>query len=97
MKEKVLITGGAGFIGFHLIKRLISEGIEVIAIDNLNSYYSVELKNARLENLYKLKGIFKFHLGDIEDYNFLKEIFLKIRTKNCSQSCRTSRCKIFNR
>ena len=81
MKEKVLITGGAGFIGFHLIKRLISQGIEVIAIDNLNSYYSVELKNARLENLYKLKGIFKFHLGDIEDYNFLKEIFEKYEPK----------------
>ena len=81
MKEKVLITGGAGFIGFHLIKRLISEGVEVIAIDNLNSYYSVELKNARLENLYKLKGIFKFHLGDIEDYNFLKEIFEKYEPK----------------
>ena len=44
MKEKVLVTGGAGFIGFHLVKRLINDGIEVIAIDNLNSYYSVELK-----------------------------------------------------
>ena len=63
MKEKVLITGGAGFIGFHLIKRLINDGIEVIAIDNLNSYYSVELKHARLDELYKLKGNFKFCSG----------------------------------
>ena len=60
MKKKVLITGGAGFIGFHLIKRLIGEGVEVIAIDNLNSYYSVELKNARLEELYKLKEFLNF-------------------------------------
>ena len=77
MKEKVLVTGGAGFIGFHLIKRLINDGIEVVAIDNLNSYYSVELKNARLHELYKLNGIFKFHSGDIEDYNFLEDIFEK--------------------
>ena len=81
MKERVLITVAQGFIGFHLIKRLISQGIEVIAIDNLNSYYSVELKNARLENLYKLKGIFNFHLGDIEDYNFLKEILKNTNQK----------------
>ena len=81
MKEKVLITGGAGFIGFHLIKRLINDGIEVIAIDNLNSYYSVELKHARLDELYKLKGNFKFCSGDIEDYDFLKKIFEKYKPK----------------
>ena len=81
MKEKVLITGGAGFIGFHLIKRLINDGIEVVAIDNLNSYYSVKLKNARLEELYKLEGNFRFHSGDIEDYNFLEEIFQKYQPK----------------
>jgi len=81
MKEKVLITGGAGFIGFHLIKRLIIDGIEVVAIDNLNSYYNVKLKHDRLDELNKLKGNFKFYSGDIEDYNFLKKIFEKYQPK----------------
>lgn len=48
---KVLITGAAGFIGYHLSRRLIKEGLEVIGLDNLNDYYSVELKHKRLELL----------------------------------------------
>jgi UDP-glucuronate 4-epimerase len=46
--EKVLITGTAGFIGFHLAKRLLAEGFEVVGIDNINSYYDINLKYARL-------------------------------------------------
>ena len=49
MRETVFITGGAGFIGFHLIKRLVKNNINVLAVDNLNSYYSVDLKKARLK------------------------------------------------
>jgi len=45
---KILITGTAGFIGFHLANKLLSQGIEVVGIDNINDYYSTELKYARL-------------------------------------------------
>ena len=49
---KILITGAAGFIGFHLSKKLLEAGFHVIGVDNLNPYYDVKLKEARLENLY---------------------------------------------
>ena len=81
MKETILITGGAGFIGFHLIKRLIKENINVVAVDNLNSYYSIDLKKARLEELKKLNGKFNFYHGDIEDNLFLKKIFKSYEPK----------------
>ena len=81
MKETVFITGGAGFIGFHLIQKLIKNNINVVAIDNLNSYYSVALKEARLEEIKKLNGQFNFYYGDIEDNLFLKKIFEKYTPK----------------
>jgi len=49
--ENVLVTGAAGFIGFHLAKRLVSQSIRVIGLDNLNPYYDVNLKKARLDKL----------------------------------------------
>ena len=75
MKETVFVTGGAGFIGFHLIKRLIKNKIRVVAIDNLNSFYNVDLKKARLTELKKLGGSFNFYLEDIEEISALKKIF----------------------
>mgnify|MGYP006261806943 CR=1 FL=1 len=51
-----LITGVAGFIGFHLCKRLLNEGENIIGIDNLNDYYDVNLKKARIESLKKTHG-----------------------------------------
>ncbi len=51
---KVLVTGIAGFIGFHLSCKLIKEGISIIGIDNINDYYDVNIKKARLENLESL-------------------------------------------
>ena len=49
--KKILITGAAGFIGFHLAKRLLEDGFEVCGVDNLNSYYDVHLKEQRLSEL----------------------------------------------
>ena len=49
----IIITGAAGFIGYHLSKRILKENISVIGIDDLNSYYDVNLKKARLEELKK--------------------------------------------
>jgi len=48
---KILVTGAAGFIGFHLCKSLLDDGYEVLGIDNINDYYDVNLKYARLNEL----------------------------------------------
>ena len=61
-KFKILVTGSAGFIGFHLSKKLCELGNLVIGIDNLNDYYDVALKEARLNELkpYTNSGCFNF-------------------------------------
>jgi UDP-glucuronate 4-epimerase len=48
---KILVTGAAGFIGFHLCKSLLSKGHQVVGIDNVNDYYDINLKYARLKEL----------------------------------------------
>lgn len=74
-KDKVyFITGAAGFIGFHLSKRLLDEGCFVIGIDNLNDYYDVSLKRARLEIIEKYDN-FKFIFADLQDNEALREAF----------------------
>jgi UDP-glucuronate 4-epimerase len=70
----VLVTGAAGFIGYHTVKRLCREGLEVVGIDNLNDYYSVELKHARLKELESLPG-FRFQHLDIVDKPALMALF----------------------
>lgn len=70
----VLVTGVAGFIGFHAAKRLCEQGVEVVGIDNLNAYYSVELKKARLGVLEGMPG-FTFHCLDITDAQALSALF----------------------
>lgn len=72
--EKILITGGAGFIGFHLSKKLLENNFFVVVIDNLNDYYDVELKNARLNILKKYKN-FSFYRMDIVNKNELLDLF----------------------
>lgn len=71
---KILITGAAGFIGSFLSKRLLDEGLTVIGIDNLNDYYDVNLKHARLEGLKPYEN-FTFIKGDISDKDLLFNIF----------------------
>tara|TARA_Y100001933_G_C18924507_1_gene532523 strand:+ start:35 stop:1054 length:1020 start_codon:yes stop_codon:yes gene_type:complete len=79
MSETILITGGSGFIGYHLCKRLIKDNKKVISIDNMNNYYDIFLKNARLNKLKKLNGYFKFFNIDIENAEELKKIFTQYR------------------
>ncbi len=76
---RVLVTGAAGFIGFHLSNKLLEEGYKVTGIDNLNNYYDIRLKKARLGILQskKFKKKFIFFKGNIENKNFLKRIFKK--------------------
>jgi UDP-glucuronate 4-epimerase len=71
---KYLITGVAGFIGFHLAKRLLENGKTIIGIDNLNDYYDVKLKLARLKELEKYSK-FQFDRIDIADKPTLNNIF----------------------
>ena len=75
MSKKILITGAAGFIGFNLCQKLIKDGISIIGIDNLNSYYDINLKKARLKELSKNNKYFKFFKIDIEDTINLNKIF----------------------
>jgi len=63
---KILLTGAAGFIGFHTAQVLLARGDEVVGLDNLNSYYDPTLKQHRLEKLKAIKG-FTFIQGDILD------------------------------
>ena len=76
---KILVTGAAGFIGFHLCKRFIKEGIEVIGLDNLNPYYDVNLKQSRISQLLKLSKKlsknFKFYEGDLVKSEDLEKLF----------------------
>ena len=76
---KIIVTGCAGFIGYHLTKKYLEKNIKVIGIDNLNDYYSVKLKKDRLKDLYnhpKSKNFF-FNKVSLENFNQLKKIFLK--------------------
>ena len=72
--KTILITGCAGFIGFHLAKRLLLNNYAIIGVDNLNSYYDVNLKKARLK-LLKEHENFSFELITIEDKAALEKIF----------------------
>ncbi|MFD0589829.1 NAD-dependent epimerase [Paenibacillus sp. GCM10027627] len=70
----VLVTGAAGFIGFHAALRLLSEGVNVVGLDNLNDYYDPKLKTDRLSVLRKYEN-FTFYNGDLIDALLLNRIF----------------------
>src|SRR5258708_14926130 len=65
-KMKVLVTGAAGFIGSTLSHSLLERGDEVVGIDNLNAYYDVRLKQARLDRLLSRKGFAVSKLDNVE-------------------------------
>ena len=80
MSKKVLVTGAAGFIGYHFCQRLLNEGFDVIGLDNLNSYYDVKLKEKRINLLEKKaknnNSNWTFSKADLIDKDFLKNIFI---------------------
>ena len=71
----ILLTGAAGFIGFHAAHKLLAQGHQVIGVDNLNDYYDVNLKQARLAELRQHTG-FEFHKVDISDHMALEAAIL---------------------
>lgn len=71
---KILVTGAAGFIGYHLSQRLIEMSYHVVGIDNLNDYYDVRLKEARLAKLNQLDN-FQFEKIDITDSVSIAQLF----------------------
>ena len=73
--DSVLVTGCAGFIGFHTTKSLLEDNFDVYGIDNINSYYDVKLKNDRLKILLKNKK-FKFYKININSNVKLKNNFV---------------------
>jgi UDP-glucuronate 4-epimerase len=76
--KSVLVTGAAGFIGFHLARRLLQDGVGVIGIDNLNTYYDVEIKKARLQELADQRD-FTFVKMDLADQKELQRLFGEYR------------------
>ncbi|MBS4033313.1 MAG: NAD-dependent epimerase [Ignavibacterium sp.] len=74
MNKKYLITGAAGFIGFHLCKKLLESGLAVAGLDNLNDYYDVNLKKARLKQLQEM-GNFRFFRTSLEEKEKILDIF----------------------
>ncbi|MBU2260541.1 MAG: NAD-dependent epimerase [Proteobacteria bacterium] len=76
--RKILITGAAGFIGFHLSRRLLEGDDRVVGLDNLNPYYDVTLKEARLDILRR-KGNFRFVRADLADRGAVEALFQEER------------------
>ncbi len=72
--KKILVTGAAGFIGYHLSKKLLSQGVSVTGFDNINDYYDVNLKYARLKELEPY-GNFNFIKGDLADKTAVDKLF----------------------
>ena len=84
-KSFILVTGAAGFIGYSFAKKLLEKDNNVIGIDNLNSYYSVSLKESRIKDLIsfseRFKSDFCFEKIDINNYSELENLFSKFKIK----------------
>lgn len=79
MPEIILVTGAAGFIGFHLSEKLLKLGYQVIGIDNLSDYYDVRLKQARLQHLEKQDN-FQFWQVNLSDRPAISDLFQQVKT-----------------
>src|SRR5689334_20593488 len=75
---RVLLTGAAGFIGYHLARRLLARGDEVIGLDNFNAYYDVALKRDRVKSLTEI-GTVNFVTADIADRAMVEKVFKTAR------------------
>jgi len=80
MNNNILVTGAAGFIGYHLSKSLLEDGFNVVGLDNLNNYYDVSLKNNRLNQIINHKN-FIFEEVDISKRQDLESLFSKFDIK----------------
>ena len=78
MSRKTLVTGAAGFIGYHTAERLLARGERVIGLDNLNEYYDVRLKHARLARLQSCDG-FSFRRAELADRAAIERVFAEGR------------------
>ena len=72
----VVITGSAGFIGYHLAARLLQSGVRVVGVDNLNDYYPVALKEARNARLLT-NPAYEFHHRDLDEPRFLRDLLAR--------------------
>ena len=88
--EPILVTGAAGFIGFHVARRLAASGRAVIGIDNLNAYYDPALKQARLAELAR-SDAFRFHKLDLNDRDAMAALFARTPVRPCGASRRPGR------
>ena len=79
--KKVLITGCAGFIGYHVVVKLLNSNFDIIGVDNLNNYYDINLKKKRLKMIEKISSKsnskFNFHKLDISNESKIKNLFVK--------------------
>ena len=83
MRNKIIVTGAAGFIGFHVCKKLIELGQDILGIDNINSYYETEIKKARISEIAKKAKnsdeIWEFVKVDLEEKETLRTIFKRFQ------------------
>ena len=83
MRNKIIVTGAAGFIGFHVCKKLIELDQDILGIDNINSYYETDIKKARISEIAKKAKnsdkIWEFVKVDLEEKETLKTIFKRFQ------------------